>query len=95
MIISGMVMVSKQGMLADLKAELAAIPWADDHFSDDSGRLVVTIEAKDIDESMDRLKELQALPSARMAELSQYCTDDEGFAPRDDSASDSEVATCC
>lgn len=100
MIVSGIVMVSKRGELEKLKAELEALSWADAHFSDESGRLVVTIEAESIEESMDRLKVLQALPSALMAELAQYCMEDEEgeateeatFAPAGGSASDTKVA---
>jgi nitrate reductase NapAB chaperone NapD len=38
---------------------------------------VVTIEAADLDQSADRLKELQELPRVLMAELAQYCIEEE------------------
>jgi nitrate reductase NapAB chaperone NapD len=92
MIISGIVMASKRGKLTELKAEVAELPWADAHFSDDSGRLVVTIEAESIEQSIDHVGVLQGLPSALMAELAQYCMEEEDFAPGDDPASDSKAA---
>ena len=72
MIISGIVMASRAGRLAELLETLSAIAWLDVHFTEESGRMVVTIEAVDVGQSMDRLRELQELPDVRMAELSQY-----------------------
>ena len=72
MVISGIVMASRPNRMSELREAVDRIPWADSHFSDSIGRLVVTIEAADLDESMERLKELQQLPEAVMAELSQY-----------------------
>jgi nitrate reductase NapAB chaperone NapD len=92
MIISGIVMASKRGKLTELEGEVSELPWADAHFSDESGRLVVTIEAESIEQSMDRVGVLQGLPSTMMAELAQYCMEEEDFTPGDDPASDSEAA---
>ena len=75
MIVSGIVMASRPGRLEALRASVDRIPWADAHFSDSTGRLVATFEAVDIDESMDRLKRLQALPDAVMAEMAQFYDD--------------------
>ncbi len=61
MIISGVVLASRPEHLAEVSQALEAITWADVHFSDPKGRLVVTIEAADLDQSADRLKELQRL----------------------------------
>jgi nitrate reductase NapD len=77
MIISGIVLASRPGRMDALRASVDRIPWADSHFSDSTGRLVATIEALDVDESMSRLKELKALPDAVMAEMAQFY-DDEG-----------------
>ena len=76
-------MASRPEQLDQLRERVNRIEWADAHFSDPNGRLVVTIEAEDIDESMERLKELQQLPDVLMAEMSQYYIEDE---PRDDIA---------
>jgi nitrate reductase NapAB chaperone NapD len=45
------------------------------HFSDPKGRLVVTLEASDIDESMERMKTLQALPRVLSAALAEFRSD--------------------
>ncbi len=77
MIISGIVVASRPEHLAEVSQELEAISWAEVHFSDPRGRLVVTIEATDLDQSADRLKELQELPRVLMAELGQYCIEED------------------
>lgn len=77
MIISGIVMASHPEHLDELKQLVEAIPWAAVHFSDPRGRLVVTIEAADLDQSAERLKQLQVLSRVLMAELAQYCIEEE------------------
>jgi nitrate reductase NapAB chaperone NapD len=76
-IISGIVMASRPEHLAEVSQAVEAISWAEVHFSDPKGRLVVTIEATDLDQSVDRLKELQELPRVLMAELAQYCIEED------------------
>jgi nitrate reductase NapD len=76
-IISGIVMASRPEHLAEMSRAVEAISWVDVHFSDPRGRLVVTIEAADLDQSVDRLRELQGLPRVLMAELAQYCIEEE------------------
>ena len=77
MIISGIVVASRSEHLACVSQALEAISWAEVHFSDPRGRLVVTIEATDLDQSANRLKQLQALPRVLMAELAQYCIEED------------------
>ncbi len=72
MIISGIVMASRAGRQAELLETLSAIAWLDVHFTEESGRMVVTIEAEDVEQSMAQLRELQELPDVGTAELSQY-----------------------
>jgi nitrate reductase NapAB chaperone NapD len=74
-IISGIVMASREGRLKQLCESVDAIPWAEVHFSDPEGRVIATIEARDVEESVSHLKELQCLPDAVMAELSQFCVE--------------------
>jgi nitrate reductase NapD len=76
-IISGIVVASRPEHLAEVSQAVEAISWAEVHFSEPRGRLVVTIEAADLDQSADRLKELQELPRVLMAELAQYCVEEE------------------
>jgi nitrate reductase NapD len=86
MTISGIVVACRPEHLVATTQAIERIPWADLHYTDPKGRLVVTIEAADIDESMDRLQELQALPRVLMAELAEYCVEQEEAesSPHDD-----------
>jgi len=51
--------------------------WAEVHYTDPDGRLVVVIEGRDVEQSMDRLKELQKLPRVLMAELAEFVVEDD------------------
>jgi len=75
-IISGVVVASRPEHLSNISDEVNGLPWAEVHFSDPKGRLVVTLEAIDLDESMERLKTLQALPCVLSASLAEYCNDE-------------------
>jgi nitrate reductase NapD len=76
-IVSGIVLASRPEHLAEVRQALEAISWAEVHFSDPRGRLVVIIEAANLDQSADRLKELQEIPRVLMAELAQYFIEEE------------------
>ncbi|HEY5657391.1 MAG TPA: chaperone NapD [Myxococcota bacterium] len=75
MTISGIVVACRPEDLEATAGAVDALPWADVHYRDPRGRLVVTIEAADVDESVDRLGALQRLPRVLSAELAQYCID--------------------
>ena len=75
MIISGIVVASRPEHLSKISEEVNRLPWAEVHFSDPAGRLVVTLEAKDLDESVDRMQTLQALPLVLSAALAEFCSD--------------------
>jgi nitrate reductase NapAB chaperone NapD len=75
MTISGIVMACRPEDLEATASAVDALAWADVHYTDPRGRLVVTIEAADLDESVERLKELQNLPRVLTADLAQYCLD--------------------
>jgi nitrate reductase NapD len=76
-IISGVVVASRPEHLSEISAKVDELPWAEVHFSDPKGRLVVTLEADDIDESMERMKTLQTLPRVLSAALAEFCSDGE------------------
>ena len=78
MTISGIVVACQPGDIDELSQVLNDLPWVDVHYTDPRGRLVVTLEAADVDQSMERLKELQSLPRVLMAELAEYCVEDGG-----------------
>jgi len=75
-VISGIVIASRPENLSQTSEALAAFPWAQVHYTEPTGRVVATIEAEDIDQSMNRLEELQALPSVLSASLAEYCMDE-------------------
>lgn len=72
MIISGVLVVCRTEHLAELRTVLEEFPWLEIHHEDGSGRIVVTVEAVDIDESMERVQELQRLPNVILAEMAEY-----------------------
>jgi nitrate reductase NapD len=74
-IISGIVVASRPEHLSEITAGVNELPWAEVHFSDPRGRLVVTLEASDLDESIERLETLQALPRVLSAALAEFCSD--------------------
>ena len=76
MTVSGIVMACRPEHLGEMAGDVNAFDWAEVHYTDQDGRLVVTIEASDIDESMNRLKELQGLPLAIMAELAEFVVEE-------------------
>ena len=77
MTVSGIVMACRPEHLDEMAAVVNALDWAEVHYTDQDGRLVVTIEAGDIDESMNRLKQLQWLPRAIMAELAEFVVEED------------------
>lgn len=72
MTISGIVVACRPGDIETLCDEMSLLGWAEVHHRDPVGRLVVTIEARDEDESMERLTLVQRLPRVLSAQLGQY-----------------------
>jgi nitrate reductase NapD len=70
--ISGVVVVSRPEHLAAVTVAVEALPWANVHYSDPAGRLVVTLEADGVDSSIERLEALQQLPNVLSAALAEY-----------------------
>ena len=77
MTVSGIVVACRPEHLAEMTRAVNAFSWAEVHYADPNGRLVVTIEADDVEESMGRLKDLQGLPRVLMAELAEFAIEDE------------------
>jgi nitrate reductase NapAB chaperone NapD len=76
MTVSGIVMAVRPEHLDEMAGVVNGLDWAEVHYTDGGGRMVVTIEADDIDESMNRLKHLQGLPRAIMAELAEFVVEE-------------------
>jgi nitrate reductase NapAB chaperone NapD len=77
MIVSGIVLACQPDHSSGLHERIDALPWAQVRHTDPRGRLVVVIEAADTEESMARVKQLQALPDVLMAELGGYYLDEQ------------------
>jgi nitrate reductase NapAB chaperone NapD len=75
MTISGVVLACRPQHLVETTESVNGLPWAEVHYADPKGRLVVIIEADDVDQSMDRLQELQRLPHVLVAELAEFTTE--------------------
>jgi nitrate reductase NapD len=75
-IISGIVVASRPENLSETTEAVGAFPWAEVHYTEATGRVVATIEAEDIEQSMDRLRALQEIPSVLSASLAEYCMDE-------------------
>ncbi len=80
--ISGVVVASRPEHLAGVSQQVDAFPWADVHYSDPAGRLVVTLEADGVDDSIERLEELQRLPNVLSASLAEYTLEGNEIEPR-------------
>jgi nitrate reductase NapD len=74
--ISGVVVASRPKHLAAVSEAVEAFPWADVHYSDAAGRLVVTVEADGLDDSIERVETLQRLPNVLSAALAEYRLED-------------------
>jgi nitrate reductase NapD len=74
--VSGVVVRCRPDDRDSVRAAVQALPWADTHQEDDDGRMIVTIEAQDVDQSSERLLLIQSLPRVLSAELSAYVIDD-------------------
>ena len=83
MTISGIVLACRPEHLAETREALGAFAWAEVHYEDPAGRMVVTIDAAGVDESKERLESLQRLPRVLTAELAEYVieNDEDGAAP--------------
>ncbi len=76
--ISSVVIRTRPEHLASVAEELVAQQLGEVHFSDDSGRLVVTIEGDTVGEEKSKLQAIQNLPNVLTADLS-YAYSDEGI----------------
>lgn len=70
--ISGVVVASRPEHLSTVTDAVKSLAWADVHYSDPAGRLVVTLEANGLDASIARLELLQDLPNVLSASLAEY-----------------------
>jgi nitrate reductase NapAB chaperone NapD len=77
MTVSGVVVACRPEHLAETAEAVNGFSWAEVHYTDCKGRLVVTIDARNVEESMERLTEVQGLPRVVMAELAEFVVEEE------------------
>jgi nitrate reductase NapAB chaperone NapD len=70
--ISGLVVAGIPKNLEMLTSAIEAFPWAHVHYADPAGRLVVTMEADGMDDSIARFETLQQLPNVLSVSLAEY-----------------------
>jgi nitrate reductase NapAB chaperone NapD len=82
--ISGIVVTTHPEGMAEAEREIDALEYADVHYTDPCGRLVVTIEAPGIEESMERVEAIGHFRQVLSVSLAQYCLegDETGFSPK-------------
>jgi nitrate reductase NapAB chaperone NapD len=71
--ISGIVVTTNPEGLAEVECEIDALEYADVHYTDPCGRLVVTVEARGIEESMKRVEAIGHVRQVLSVSLAQYC----------------------
>ena len=74
--ISGVLVVSKPEHQSRVRTALELLPWVEVHHEDPDGRLVITIEADDIDQATARLCEVKEMPRVLMAEIVEHHVED-------------------
>jgi nitrate reductase NapAB chaperone NapD len=82
--ISGIVVTTNPEGLAEVECEIDALEYADVHYTDPCGRLVVTVEAPGIEESMKHVEAIGHVRQVLSVSLAQYCLegDEIGFPPQ-------------
>ena len=77
MMISGVLVVSKPEHQSQVRTALEMLPWAEVHHADPDGRLVITIEADDVEQATARLCEVKELPRVILAEMVEHYVEDQ------------------
>ena len=75
--ISSIVVKTRPEHLETLKASLAASRLCDIHFSDDKGRIIITVEGSGNADETKKLKEIQQLPHVVSADFSYTYADED------------------
>ncbi len=75
--VSSIVVKTTPEHLQEVILSINAVDLCEVHFHEPEGRIVVTIEGENIDEQMNRMKEIQKIPFVFSANLSySYCEDE-------------------
>ena len=75
--ISSIVVKTRPENLDAVKASLTASGLCDLHFSDELGRIIVTVEGDDNEDETGKLKKIRKLPNIASADFSYTYTDED------------------
>jgi len=75
--VSSIVVKTEQEHLKEVIDNINAIDLCEVHFNDDKGKIVVTIEGDTINDQVELMKKIQALPNVFGANLSYSYTEEE------------------
>lgn len=89
--VSSIVVKTVPEHLQEVIADINAIDLCEVHFNDDEGKIVVTIEGENINDQMERMKKIQAIPNVVSANLSYSYTEEEVAAGLDQIMSSGNV----
>lgn len=70
--VSGVLLACQPADMASIEGAVNALDWAEVHFTEPVGRMVVTIEAESTRQSMDRLTHIKGIPRVISAEMAEY-----------------------
>ncbi len=87
MVISGILVACRPEHMDELSALIERFDWAKVHHRDAEGRMVITVEAENTDQGMDRLVELKQLPRVLMADMVEHYFEEESHPDGDESTS--------
>jgi len=75
--LSSVVILTKTKYLEEVLKTVKASDDCEYHLHDEKGRIIVTIEGKDTEEEVDKLKKIQAIPHVISAEMVFAYSEDE------------------
>jgi nitrate reductase NapD len=75
--ISGVLVCAQPDELDRVQQRLPSVPGVDVHFTDEPGRVIVTIEGADTAEDIERLKQVKALDGVLSADMIHYHFEDD------------------
>lgn len=74
--LSGVAIGTAPENLSALRETLAGFPWAEVHHTDAQGRIVITVEAADTGQQIERLRTVKRLPGVLFAEMVIHYSED-------------------
>ncbi len=79
--ISGVVVTTAPERIEAVSEAINALGWARVDHSDDTGRLIATLEGETTEIEIERLQKLKRLPGVLFAEMVVHCFEDEPTPP--------------